>query len=256
MIHRSTLNPRCHLVAAAVVAGVCWWGSIGCAGANPKNENPAIRPVGDKDAAMMPVDLTSDFDKVKEPKIGPDTWYASGHLQESQGNPQAAIAQYQQALKLNKEHHGALYRLGVLYATARNYPEAIAAWKRYIDATHHSAIGYSNLGFCHELADDPKAAERAYKTGIERDSDSAPCRVNYGLMLARHGRVHEGILQMQLVLTPAEVHFNVGSVHEGLGRKDLARAEYRKALSLNPKLNDAAQRLRDLDAVTAVNPAE
>jgi tetratricopeptide (TPR) repeat protein len=245
------MNLRCHVAAAAAVLV----GTLGCAGGGG-DEAPAIRPVGDKNAAMMPVDLTSDFDKVKEPRIGADTWFAAGQLQEAQGNLPAAIAQYQRVLKVNDEHHGALYRLGVLYATARDYAAAIATWNRYIDATHHSAVGYSNLGFCYELAGQPKEAERAYMTGIERDSDSTPCRVNYGLMLARHGRIDEGVAQMQSVLSPAEVHFNVGSVHEGLGRRDLARLEYRKALELDPKLRDATLRLQNLDSMTAVNPAE
>ena len=127
---------------------------------------------------------------------------------------------------------------------------------RSAPAIVHSAVGYSNLGFCHELAGDPAEAERAYRTGIERDSDSTPCRINYGLMLARHGRIEEGVAQMQAVLSEAEVHFNVGSVHEGQGRLELARMEYRKALELDPKLRDATLRLEKLNTVTAVDPAE
>lgn len=246
------MNTRLHLAAAAVLLGMAA-GIFGCGG---KKEQPEIRPVGHDKAAMLPVDLTSDFDRVKEPKIGPDTWFAAGQLQESQGNAKAAIEQYERVLKANDEHHGALYRLGVLYAARSDYPRAVEVWKRYIKATHHSAVGYSNLGFCHELAGDPKAAERAYTTGIERDSESAPCRINYGLMLARHGRINDGIAQMQFVLSPAEVHFNVGSVHEGMGRPELARLQYLKALELDPGLNDATMRLQGLDSVTAVNPAE
>lgn len=242
------MNNRLHLAAATVLLGTAA-GIFGCGG---KKEQPEIRPVGNDKAAMLPVDLTSDFDRVKEPKIGPDTWFAAGQLQESQGNAKAAIEQYERVLKANDEHHGTLYRLGVLYAARSDYPRAVEVWKRYIKATHHSAVGYSNLGFCHELAGDPKAAERAYTTGIERDSESAPCRINYGLMLARHGRINDGIAQMQFVLNPAEVHFNVGSVHEGMGRPELARLQYLKALDLDPGLKDATMRLQGLDSVTSL----
>jgi tetratricopeptide (TPR) repeat protein len=246
------MNTRLHFAAALAL-----FGTTGCIfGGGGKKEQPEIRPVGNDKAAMLPVDLTSDFDRAKEPKIGAETWFAAGQLQESQGNMKAAVVQYERVLKANDEHHGALYRLGVLYATGRDYAQAIEIWKRYIKATHHSAVGYSNLGFCHELAGNPAEAERAYTTGIERDSDSAPCRINYGLMLARHGRVNDGIAQMQLVLSPAEVHFNLGSVHEGMGRKELARLEYLKAIDLDPALKDATTRLQNLDSVTAINPAE
>ena len=245
----------CHLLAGLVLVSL-----NGCIldlfFGGDKKKDPAIRPVGGDKAGMIMADSNPEFDKVKDPAITADTWFAAGQLHESQGNLPAAIEQYRRTLKLNDEHHGALYRLGVLYATSREYPRAVEMWKRYIDVTHHSAVGYSNLGFCHELAGDPAEAERAYRTGIERDSDSAPCRINYGLMLARHGRINDAVAQMQPVLTPAEVHFNVGSVHEGMGRKELARAEYEHALRLDPKLKDAASRLRELDSVTAVNPAD
>jgi tetratricopeptide (TPR) repeat protein len=244
---------RCHL-AVVTVLGTCLTGCI--FGGGSKKEDVTVRPVGQKEAALVPADVNGDFDKVKDPRINADTWYAAGQLHESRGNFPAAIEQYKRALKSNDEHHGALYRLGVLYATGKNYPEAITAWRRYINATHHSAVGYSNLGFTHELAGDPVEAERAYLTGIERDSDSSPCRLNYGLMLARHGRIDEGAKQMRLVLSEAEVHFNVGSVHEGQGRTELARAEYKKALELDPKLKDASKRLQKLESVTAINPAE
>ena len=55
-------------------------------------------------------------------------------------------------------------------------------------------------------------AETAYLRGIERDPKNVPCRTNYGLMLARLGRTAEGTLQLQAVLTPAEVHYNLASV--------------------------------------------
>lgn len=248
------MKPVCHLAAAVLLIGLNGCNSDAFSGG--KNEDLSIRPVGGDGSTLLPVDLTSDFDKVKDPKINADTYFAAGQLQESQGQRGAAIEQYRNVLKINDEHHGALYRLGVLYATMRKYDDAIATWKRYINVTHHSAVGYSNLGFSYELAGNPAEAERAYLTGIERDSDSAPCRINYGLMLTRHSRIKEGIAQMQPVLSEAEIHFNIGSVHEGFGRKALARAEYAKALKIDPKLRDASLRLQKLDSVTAINPAE
>jgi tetratricopeptide (TPR) repeat protein len=245
---------RCHLVAAIMLVSLN--GCILDLFFGGKKEDPGIRPVGGDKSALIAVDPTSDFEKVKDPKITADTWFAAGQLHEAQGSLPAAIEQYNKALEDNDEHHGALYRLGVLYATTKNYDQAVKTWKRYISVTHHSAVGYSNLGFCYELSGDVAEAERAYLTGIERDSDSAPCRVNYGLMLARHGRIDEGVAQMKPVLSEAEVHFNVGSVHEGQGRKELARAEYQRALQLDPKLKDASARLQKLGSVTAVNPGE
>ena len=48
------------------------------------------------------------------------------------------------------------------------------------------------------------------------------------------------------MLTPAEAHYDVASVCEEMGNKSDAKAEYQKALELDPKLGDARQRLAHL----------
>ena len=215
----------------------------GCGRRGRRNRERPMQTVSDNDAARMQQKRDEWESRQKEPAITADTRFAAGQLAESQGDLPRALEQYNQALKLNDKHVDSLYRLGVLYAKVRQHPQAVDAWKRYVRATHESAVGYSNLGFCHELAGDLDEAEQAYLRGIERDSESAPCRVNYGLMLARHGRVAEATVQLQYALQPAEVHYNLASVFEGQGRPEQARAEYRKALELDPKLQDAQTRL-------------
>src|SRR5207248_8903045 len=117
------------------------------------------------------------------------------------------------------------------------------AWTKYTKATHDAAGGYSNLGFCYELAGRPTDAERAYQRGIAKDPQNQPCRVNYGLMLARQGKRDAAAEQLGAVLTPAEVHYDLASVLELQGKKDDAKEEYRKALQLNPAMTDAQVRL-------------
>src|SRR5438477_432624 len=87
----------------------------------------------------------------KDPPINADTHYAAGQLAEAHNaTPQAAL-QYEQALRRNPHHLGAMYRLAVTYAQLQEYPKAVAMWERYIGETHGSATSYSNLGFCQEL---------------------------------------------------------------------------------------------------------
>jgi tetratricopeptide (TPR) repeat protein len=187
------------------------------------------------------------FDTDKEPAINAETRYAAGQLAETQNNPINAIKQYDEALRLKADHVPSLYRLGVIYAQVKEYPKAIEAWKRYLKATHDSANGYGNLGFCYELSGDSKAAEGAYLKGIAKDPKNQPCHVNYGLMLARMDRITDAITQLRAVLTPAEVSYNLGSVHEQKGHKEQAKAEYQKALELDPDFVDAKQRLVALE---------
>jgi tetratricopeptide (TPR) repeat protein len=183
---------------------------------------------------------------IKDQPLTADSHFAAGQVAETQSDVPRAVEQYELALKLDPKHPGSLFRLALIYTQQQQYPEAIQTWTRYISATGNSASGYNNLGLCLELADRAEEAEVAYQTGIKREPNNQPCHVNYGLMLARHGRVEEATAQLQAVLTPAEVHYNLASVLELQGQKEHAKAEYRKALQIDPAMNDAKERLASL----------
>ncbi len=213
------------------------------AGCGGKGGNVDDGRASDKQGARA----KSAFDTAREPAITFETRYAAGQLAESQNNSANAMKQYEEALRLKPDHVASLYRLGVVAAQMKQYPKAIETWKRYLKATHDSAGGYANLGFCYELSGDRQGAEGAYQKGIAKDPRSEPCRLNYGLMLARQDRMTDAIAQLRTVLTPAEVSYNLGSIHEQRGRKEQAKAEYQKALALDPAFHDAKQRLAALD---------
>src|SRR5207248_892998 len=131
---------------------------------------------------------TNEFEaKAGDPPFTPDTRFAAGQIAEAQNDQDRAIAQYQQALKIDPNHQPSLYRLAAVYTQQQKFTEAQTLWQRYIKATKGAPAGYNNLGFCYEMAGDLGEAEKAFKTCIDRDPDDQTCRVNYGLMLARHG---------------------------------------------------------------------
>jgi tetratricopeptide (TPR) repeat protein len=215
------------LALAALLAAGCQSSNNSSAGAksNPRTTNP------DK------------FETTADPPLKARTRFAAGQLAESQGDTNRAIQQYWEAVKVDPKCDEALFRLGVLYCQLKDYPDAIISWKLYLKATNDDATGYSNLAFCEELAGHRAAAESAYRKGLEKDPQNRACRVNFGLMLARDNKLSEATIQLQTVLTAAEVHYNLASVMEQQGKKDQARAEYRKALDLDPNLSDAQVRL-------------
>ncbi len=176
-----------------------------------------------------------------------NTHFAAGQLAESEGDFGRAIDQYNQALKIDPMNQMSLYRLGMIYAMEKQYGPAIDVWQQYVKATKSSATGYSNLAFCQELAGRTRDAEASYKAGVAREPNNQPCRVNYGLMLARQGRVDEAMGQLQAVLTPAEAHYDVASVLEAQGKTDQAKAQYIEALKINPDMDDAKTRLAGLE---------
>ena len=211
-------------------------GLIAIAGCANKSPQPA---------ASRPT-TASEFDRARDPAINAKTRFAAGQLAESQGDYAHAIEQYEKALELNPKYADAMFRLAVSQTSIRAFPKAIETWNRYVSLTNGSATACSNLGFCQELAGNPAAAETAYRAGIAREPSNEPCHVNYGLMLARHGRPNEGLLQLQMALSPAKAHYDLASVYETMGRKREARAEYARSLELDPTLLDAKTKIATL----------
>ncbi len=186
-------------------------------------------------------------DKVNQPTINANTHFSAGQLAESRGNVPAAMEQYKIALKMSPDYQPAIYRMAVLYTTQKDFNNGMSMWTRYVKVTDGSAGAYSNLALCEEYAGRPEQAEADYRRGVKADSHNEACRVNYGLMLARHDRIGEATVQLQAVLPQAEVHYNLAVVYEGKGRKEQARMEYEKAVALNPEMTDARARLADLN---------
>jgi tetratricopeptide (TPR) repeat protein len=209
------------------------------------SQNGAVTGVNADKAIAMNQERNS-FERSDDPPIVAETYFAAGQLAEANGDLKAAAHQYAEAARLDPNHKRALYRGATCLSQLKKFHEALATWKKYIEITGNDARGYSNLGFCFELAGRIDEAEAAYKQGIDRDPHSVPCRTNYGLMLARVGRTAEATLQLQAVLTPAEVHYNLGSVLEHQGRKEAAKMEYAKAIELDPRFEEAQARLAAL----------
>lgn len=211
-----------------------------------KSDSVQIKGLDSEAAAKLSSERGGNWD-VKDPPIDARTHLAAGQLAETQGDLPSAIGQYRKALELDPKMTPAIYRLGIVCSQVRAYSDAIKYWTMYVDATNGSPTAWANLGFCHEISGDPANAENAYQQGIAKDPKSEICRVNYGLMLARAGRIDDAKAQLGAVLKPAAVHYNLGSVFEQQGRKEFARQEYIIAIEKDPNLLDARSRLASLD---------
>jgi len=213
----------------------------GCA----KNQQGVSKLPEDKANALSA--QQSKFEKSKDPPFTAATHFAAGQLAESQEAHMAAIAHYQAALRVDSRHLESRYRIAVVYTRLKDWPNAISGWKRYMKATKNEATAYANLGFCYDLAGRKGDAEKTYQAGIAKDPKNVNCRVNYGLLLARDGRIEDATAKWRAVLTEAQVHYNLGSLYEQQNKKEQARIEFRQALQLDANLADAKTRLAALD---------
>ena len=242
--------PRVYRAAlAACLSAAAAFALSGCVSepvnTNASNVDPSMRGAQQN--------ATAEFEKNgKDPSITADTYFAAGQLAESENAWPRAIEQYNRALSLKSDHQPALFRLGVVEAKIKQYAKAVEIWKKYISATGGDPTGYANLGFCQELAGQFNEAQNTYEAGIRRNPNNAPCRVNYGLMLARLGRFNQAMHEWEVVLPPAEVHYNLGSAYQAVLRPEEAKAEFHKALELDPEMAEAKARLGELGETVAV----
>src|SRR5436190_16291313 len=130
------------VVVIAVLVGGC-----------SANNGGKFQGVSNNQAQEMKSGRTT-FEKSEDPPINAETFFAAGQLNETQGNFDQAIHQYELALKQNPKHVPSLFRIGLVQSQQKNYPAAMEAWKKYITATNGAAVGYSNLAFCQELSGD------------------------------------------------------------------------------------------------------
>lgn len=214
--------------ALGVMAGIGL--VVGCETASPKTERPE-RP-----------DIEAIQD-APQPTIHFETYVAAGDLAVSRGQPLRAAEQYEKALTLRPKDSGVIKKLALAYTSAGQSQKSIDAWKRYMDATQQSADAYGSLGYAYELAGQPTEAERVYQEGIAKHPKGALIRINYGLMLVRRGKVDQAVEHMSAVLQPHEVNYNIASVYEQMGRKDLAQFYYRRSIECNPHFQAARQKL-------------
>jgi tetratricopeptide (TPR) repeat protein len=227
---------------AAVLLGIAAMALFGC---SSHNQQSAADTQQQQDQ-LREADEKVTMQLGKTP-ITADTRYAAGQLAEAEGNYNAAVSQYQAALKINPKHELAMYRLGIIYTQFKQWNQAIDIWQKYVKVTNQAAGAYGNLGFCYELAGKPGLAETTYQQGIKRDYLNLLCRTNYGLMLARQGRTDDAVNTWRPVLSDAQIHYNFASVYQLEGRKRQAIAEYQRALEIDPNLTDAQARLASLE---------
>lgn len=104
----------------------------------------------------------------------PDDAYVLGRQQHMANRYPAAIASYQDALRLDPRHVNATNGLATLYAEQGNFPKAIALWRALTDGSAApsgpgAAFLYSNLGYAHLLNGDFQQAVAALERACVLD---------------------------------------------------------------------------------------
>ena len=163
-------------------------------------------------------------------------------LQKIPGRSNEAIAQYEEALRLDPKYEEAHNNLGIaLEGIPGRLDEAIAQYEEALRLMPDVPEAHYNLGSA--LAKNPGRLDEAvaqYEEALRLNPDYVKAHNNLGSALARiPGRLDEAVAQYgeALRLKPdyAEAHYNLANALAKMpGRLDEAVAQYEEALRLTP----------------------
>ena len=210
----------------------------------------------------------------------PDAWMAHNNLGiefDHEGQRQAAIAHFREAIRLRPGYAEANCNLGVALCAVGQVDEgiehfraAIRAQPNYPEVHNDLGVALARLGREQEALQEYETASRLnpdyldpamnlgyeysrigrlpeaiadYERALRIKPDNAIAENGLGLALAKAGRADDSVLHYQKALGDdpnyAEAHCNLGAAYGAAGKYDLAEREFEAALKANDRLPDA-----------------
>lgn len=180
-----------------------------------------------------------------------------GRIFEKQGNFDAAITEYQEALTVAKSRQGGRFtdadaavaerRMAVANDRMGRFAQAEVHYKQALKHAPKDPRVWNDVGYSYYIQGRYQDAERALKTASKLAPDDERARLNLGLALAAAGRPEEALPLLSKAGGDAVGHANLGYLLAATGQPELAKLEYRKALAIRPDLEVARRAMASLE---------
>lgn len=197
----------------------------------------------------------------KASEIKPDipvAYINMGVLQQSQGDFTAAIESEKKALSLKctpQEQHAANYNLGNIYADANQPDQAIAAYQAALKIQPGHLLSQSGIGWMQCVKGENDAAIATQRRVLKQAKDPvmesiARSRLATALAAKGDSAAAEKEFQKGIAIKPANPVsvMEYGRYLEKSGRKNEAKTQFERALSLQPSFKPAKEALAKLDS--------
>jgi tetratricopeptide (TPR) repeat protein len=153
---------------------------------------------------------------------------------------------------LDKTRAQAYYNRGVAYRAEGDTDHAIADYNEAIRLDPDLAEAYSSRGIAYRAKGDTNRAIADYNEAIRLNPSFAEAYNNRAWAYFNAGKAAQGLpdAERSLQLLPNNAHLldTRGHIFEALGRREEAIADFRRALSINPKLEASREALKRLGA--------
>ena len=180
----------------------------------------------------------------------PACWLAHNNLGfalDKKGQTDAAIRQYQEAIRLKPDNAEAHNNLGMALVKKGQIEEAISQCQEAIRLKADYSEARNNLGVALVRKRQVDEAISQYQEAIRLKPDNAQAHYNLGIALGRKSRIDEAISQFQeaIRLEPdnAAAHINLGVALGMKGQIDGAIHQFQEALRVEPDSVDARNNL-------------
>jgi tetratricopeptide (TPR) repeat protein len=190
----------------------------------------------------------------KLPASYPDTlanaWNNLGLLTAREGHSEAALAYFQQALRLSPDHVVALENLGSAYRQLKKWDEARGAFERALAVSPDDAEANYGLGMTFAQIDDTAHALEHLLTALKSRPAYPEALNNLGILYLRMQRRDEAVAQFEECIRVApgfdQAYLNLARVHALEGAPDKARSVLRQLLKQHPGHAQAEEMLKQL----------
>lgn len=150
-----------------------------------------------------------------------------------------------QTERSRQEALGNYVQLGLGYIGRGNRDLARRSLLRALEIDGKSPAAHNGMALLYQLEHDPERAEQHFQTALRHDRGFTQARNNYGVFLASQERYQDAYEQFQIAaddvhygLRP-QVFLSLGLVADQLGKSDLAREAWERAIALQPDLDTA-----------------
>jgi tetratricopeptide (TPR) repeat protein len=186
----------------------------------------------------------------------PDCWmahYNLGIILNLKGQPDEAIGEFQEAIRLKPDNTDARINLGFALYNQGQIDEAIGEFQEVIRLKPDNTDARNDLGIALLNKNQIDEAISQFQEAIRLKPDNAAAHQNLGDALGRKGQIDEAISQYQEAIRRnadnAAVHHNLGDALGRKGQIDEAISQYQEAIRLKPDYTEAYFNLGDALAV-------
>ena len=187
--------------------------------------------------------------KIRENFLNDYSFVRAGNEFYKAGEPDNAIAEYREALKINPNNVQAHLKLGFLFYNVKGkVKEGIAHLEKAIKIQPDNALVHHDLGMAllHQRKFDPAVkhlseALRRMPQGLDKQYNAVNMHHNLGLALFYNGKFRESAahLDQAVRLAPdnGKIHYDLAAALAAEGKSDNALSHYGKAVSLKPDVD-------------------